>query len=108
MEIAGLGNVFSVCQISENPRGRVGAVLWVGCGPEMASGAGHLLLPPGLGKISSYVMSSAWTSLETMWNNRELVSKGCEMLYAGLLSWKTTWRNYFRLPKLQNKVITDD
>jgi hypothetical protein len=30
--------------------GRVGAVRWVRWGPETASGAGRLLLPPGLGK----------------------------------------------------------
>jgi hypothetical protein len=35
----------------------VGAVWWMGWGPEMALGTGHLLLPPWLGK--SYVLMGA-------------------------------------------------
>jgi hypothetical protein len=42
---------FSVFKKRESPKvGRRWAVRWVGRGPEMASAAGRLLLPPGLGK----------------------------------------------------------
>jgi hypothetical protein len=50
MEITSVGDIFSVCQTVESPRGQVGAARWVGWGPEMAVGAGRLLVLPGLGK----------------------------------------------------------
>jgi hypothetical protein len=55
--------------------------LCVGWDPGMASGAGRLLLLPGLVKISSYIMTSARTSLEAPWKNRGLVSKDIRMLF---------------------------
>jgi hypothetical protein len=52
MEIASPREIFSICQTCESPRGpsRGSTVGVVGWGPEMAWRAGHLLIPPGIGK----------------------------------------------------------
>jgi hypothetical protein len=60
MEIASLGDVFSVFQTRGSLRGAVWCVGW---GPEMASGAGCLFYLQGL---ENHVMTSALTTLKTM------------------------------------------
>jgi hypothetical protein len=47
------GDVFQFAKHVKVQGGRVGAVLWVGWGPELASAAGRLILSPGLGESHS-------------------------------------------------------
>jgi hypothetical protein len=75
--------------------------------PEMASGAGRLHLPAGLGKISSDVSVSASTSLGTVWTDRGLMCKDISVCLSYLqrpppLKKK---RKSFFLTYLRNKAI---
>jgi hypothetical protein len=85
MEIASLGEAFQFAKHVKAQGGRVGVVRCVGRGAEIASGAGCLLLLPGLEKCQR-VMTSAWTGLETMWKNRGLMSKDIRMLFLSPLT----------------------
>jgi hypothetical protein len=76
--------------------GRVGAVRWVRWGPEMASGAGRLLVPPWLGKSHRIL----WQVPEQVWKNKELMSKDmCAFLISTYLNSRKKIRNLtFCLP----------
>jgi hypothetical protein len=57
----------------------------VGRGPEMASAAGRLLLPPGLGK-SDRLLWQVPEQVWGLWKNGELVSKDIHVLMSAFTS----------------------
>jgi hypothetical protein len=60
-------------------------------------------------KISSYVMTSAWTSLETMWKNRGLMSKDIHMLFLCPLTSVNVKKNTeFYFPTSLHNLITTE
>jgi hypothetical protein len=59
----------------------VGAVRWVGWGPEVASGAGQTFLPPGLGKSHRVLWRIPEQVCETTWKNRRLIPKDTHVFF---------------------------
>jgi hypothetical protein len=84
VEIAGLGEVFSVCQTREVQAGRVGVVRFVGS--RNCFGSKTSPSTAGTWKISWYIMTSAWTSLETTWKNRGLMPRDICVLFLSPLT----------------------